>query len=204
MKYIITIGREYGSGGKEIGSRLAQRLDIPFYDKELLAVAAKESGIAENLFYENDESQQGSFIYSLMMGTYALGEGGRIYPELPLNHKIFIAQFEAIKKIAAQGPCVLVGRCADYVLRDKKNIINIFICGDMECKKNRVAKRLNISPEKAEEKIKKTDKKRSNYYNYNTESRWGKASNYDLCINSSKVGIEKAVDLIENYINSKE
>jgi len=203
VKYIITIGREYGSGGKEIGLNLANKLGIKCYDKELLTVASKESGINEDLFYANDEKQQGSFIYSLMMGTYALGEGGKIYPDLPLSHKIYLAQFDAIKKVASEGPCVIVGRCADYVLREKENVINIFITADKEFKVKRLSQRLSVGEAKAEDVMNKTDKKRANYYNFNTESRWGKASNYDLCINSSKVGLDKTVTLIENYIELK-
>lgn len=203
MKYIITIGREYGSGGKEIGQKLAEKIGVKCYDKELLSVASKESGIDENLFYANDEKQQGSFIYSLMMGTYAMGEGGKIYPELPLSHKMYIAQFDAIKKVADKGPCVLVGRCADYVLRERKNIINIFITADKEFKTKRLSERLSVGEAKAEDIMNKTDKKRANYYNFNTESRWGKAMNYDLCINSSKIGIDNTVNLIKNYIDLK-
>lgn len=203
MKYIITIGREYGSGGKEIGLKLAEKLGVKCYDKELLSVASKQSGISEDLFYANDEKHQGSFIYSLMMGTYAMGEGGKIYPDLPLSQKIFLAQFDAIKEIAKKGPCVIVGRCADYVLRDRQNVIKIFITADKDFKVKRLSEKLSVGEAKAENIMIKMDKKRASYYNYNTESRWGKASNYDLCINSSKVGIDKTVELITKYIEIK-
>lgn len=203
MKYIITIGREYGSGGKEIGIKLAEKLGVKCYDKELLALASKESGISEDLFYANDEKQQGSFIYSLMMGSYAMGEGGKIYPDLPLGHKIFLAQFDAIKKVADMGPCVIVGRCADYVLRERENIINVFITADMDFKVKRLSQSLSVGEAKATDIINKTDKKRASYYNFNTESRWGKARNYDICINSSKVGIDKTVELLLKYIELK-
>lgn len=203
MKYIITIGREYGSGGREIGYKLAEKLGVKCYDKELLKEAAKESGLSEDLFYQNDEKHQGSFIYSLMMGAYSMSDSGRITPDVPLSQKIFMAQFEAIKKIASQGPCVLVGRCSDYVLRDKKNLISIFITGDMDTKEKRIAERLEVGEEKAKEIIIKTDKKRASYYNFNTDMKWGKASNYDLCINSSKVGIDKSVEIIAQYISLK-
>lgn len=144
MNNIITIGRQYGSGGREIGRKVAEALDIPFYDKELIAYAAKQSGINEDLFYQNDETQPGSFIYSLVMGTYPLVEGNTIYPNLPMNHKVFLAQFEAIKEIAKKGPCVIVGRCADYVLQEHKNVINIFISADIEFRKKRIARNRKI------------------------------------------------------------
>ena len=110
MRSIVTISREFGSGGREIGKRLADKLNVPFYDKELLEMASKESGIARELFVKNDESYTNSFLYSLVMGTYPVSPDGRLNPELPLNHKIFLAQFETIKKLAEKGPCVIVGR----------------------------------------------------------------------------------------------
>ena len=170
MKSIITISREFGSGGREIGKKLSERLNIPFYDKELLEMASKQSGICEELFYRNDESHSNSLLYSLVMGTYPLSSDGKIHPNMPLNHKLFLAQFDTIKKIAEQGPCVIVGRCADKV-RDF---------------------------------IRKTDKNRANYYNYYSDMKWGEASNYDLCINSSQIGIEGAVDLMVTYIGVRE
>lgn len=117
MRSIITISREFGSGGREIGKKLADDLGIPFYDKELLEMASKESGICQELFVKNDESYTNSFLFSLVMGNYPVSADGRINPDMPLNHKIFLAQFETIKNIAKKGPCVIVGRCADYVLK---------------------------------------------------------------------------------------
>lgn len=203
MAYIITIGRQYGSGGREIGKKVAEALDIPFYDKELIAYAAKQSGINEDLFYQNDETQPGSFIYSLVMGTYPLVEGNTIYPNLPMNHKVFLAQFEAIKEIAKKGPCVIVGRCADYVLQEHKKLINIFISADMEFRKKRIAEMENINEKKLEDYIKKVDKKRSSHYKYYTSKKWGDVTNYDLCINSSSLGIDKTVELILDYVKMK-
>lgn len=203
MNNIITIGRQYGSGGREIGRKVAEALDIPFYDKELIAYAAKQSGINEDLFYQNDETQPGSFIYSLVMGTYPLVEGNTIYPNLPMNHKVFLAQFEAIKEIAKKGPCVIVGRCADYVLQEHKNVINIFISADIEFRKKRIAEMDNINEKKLEDYIKKVDKKRSNHYKYYTNKKWGDVTNYDLCINSSSLGIDKTVEFILDYVKMK-
>ncbi|MGN0602086.1 MAG: AAA family ATPase [Oscillospiraceae bacterium] len=204
MKNIITISREFGSGGREIGKRLADDLGIPFYDKELLEIASKESGICQEFFESNDESYTSSFLFSLVMGNYPVTADGRINPEMPLNHRLFLAQFDTIKKIAEDGPCVIVGRCADYILRENKNVINFFVMGNMSEKKKRILERYDIEKNKVEDFIRKTDKRRSHYYNYYTDMKWGEAKNYDLCINSSKTGIDGAVKLMKSYIEIKE
>ena len=204
MRSIITISREFGSGGREIGKLLADSLNIDFYDKELLEIASKKSGICEELFVKHDENYTNSFLYSLVMGSYPVGSDGRINTELPLNQKIFLAQFDVIRQLAEKGPCVIVGRCADYVLRNQDNVINFFISGDMLHKKRRILERYDIEKNKAEDFIRKTDKRRANYYNYYTDRKWGEAKNYDLCINSSKTGIEGAVQLMQDYIKIKE
>lgn len=204
MRSIITISREFGSGGREIGKKLADRFGVPFYDKELLEIASKESGIARELFVKNDESYTNSFLYSLVMGNYPVSPDGRLNPELPLNHKIFLAQFETIKKLAEKGPCVIVGRCADYVLKDEPNVVNFFVSGNMFEKKRRILERYDIEKNKVEDFIKKTDKRRASYYNYYTDMKWGEARHFDLCVNSSRSGIEGAVDLMYNYVGIKE
>lgn len=204
MDYIITIGREYGSGGNEIGELLAERLGIPFYNKKLIAIAASQSGISEDLFYQNDETQPGSFIYSLVMGTYPIIDGNTIYPDLPLNHKVFLAQFDAIKSIAKKGSCVIVGRCADYVLQDYPNLIRVFITADLDFRVKRAIEKDNIPSKKAEDYVKKIDKKRASHYRYYTEKKWGSASSYDICINSSKLGVDGTVNLLLDYIKGKQ
>lgn len=203
MKHIITISREFGSGGREIGKLLAEQLDIPFYDKELLEMASKESGICQELFESNDESYTNSFLYSLVMGNYPVSPEGRINPEMPLNHKLFLAQFDTIKKIAENGPCVIVGRCADYILKENTDVLNFFVMGNLLEKKKRILERYDIEKNKVEDFIKKTDKRRAHYYNFYTDMRWGEAKNYDLCINSSKTGIQGAVELMKSYIQIK-
>lgn len=203
MKSVITIGREFGSGGREIGSRLAELYGIPFYDKELLEESAKQSGICEELFVRHDESVSNSFLYSLVMGTYPMTADGRINPEMPLNHKIFLAQFNTIKKLAG-SPCVIVGRCADYVLQDNPNRVSVFITANMSEKKRRIAERYDIEKPKIEDFIKKTDKRRANYYEYYTDLKWGMANNFDLTLNSSTVGIEGAIKLISDFVSFKE
>lgn len=203
MKSVITIGREFGSGGREIGKRLAEKYGIPFYDKELLEQAARDSGICEELIVRHDESVTNSFLYSLVMGTYPMSADGRINPEIPLNQRIFLAQFDTIRKLGKQ-PCVIVGRCADYVLSDCENRISVFITGNMFEKKRRIGERYDIEKHKLEDFIRKTDKRRANYYEYYTDKKWGAAANYHLTINSSMVGIDGAVKLISDFIELRE
>ena len=201
---VITIGRQLGSGGREIGQMLAGKLGIKYYDKELLAAAAKESGLAQELFENHDEKPTNSFLYSLVMDTYSLGYSSGTFHELPLNHKIFLAQFDTIKKIAEEESCVIVGRCADYALADFKNCVKVFIHADMDYRIRRVAERHDLTPAKAREEILKTDKKRASYYNYYSRKKWGDARSYDLCVNSSSIGADAAVDTILAFARAKQ
>lgn len=203
-KSIITIGRQYGSGGRDIGLKLAEAFDIKCYDDELLDRAAKDSGICQELFQNHDEKPTNSFLYSLVMDTYSMGYASAALSGMPINHKIFLAQFNAIKKIADEGPCVMVGRCADYALEDYPNIISVFIYADMDKRIRRVAARHELTDAKAKEAIIKTDKQRASYYNYYTNKRWGDISSYDLCINSSVLGIDGTVDILRRFIEEKE
>ena len=200
---IITIGREYGSAGKEIGTVLADSLGIKCYDKELLAKAAKESGMCQEIFENHDEKPTNSFLYSLVMDTYSMGYSTSVFNDMPLNHKVFLAQFDAIKKLASEESCVIVGRCADYALEEFPNEISIFISADIEARIQRIMRIYSLTEDKARDVILKTDKKRANYYNYYSNKKWGEAKGYDLCINSAKVGVEGAVEIIENYIKTK-
>ena len=193
---IITIGRQYGSGGREIGEKLAQKLEIPFYDKELLERAANDSGICKELFENHDEKPTNSFLYSLVMDTYSFGYSSAAFTDMPINHKVFLAQFEAVKKLAAEGPCVMVGRCADYALSELSNCFSVFIHSDMESRIRRIAQKYGMKDNKARDAIQKTDKSRSSYYNYYTNKRWGDASSYHLSIDSGKLGIDKTVECI--------
>ena len=200
---IITIGRQLGSGGREIGQMLAKDLGIKYYDKELLTAAAKESGMAQELFENHDEKPTNSFLYSLVMDTYSLGYSSGTFNEMPLNHKIFLAQFDTIKKIADKEPCVIVGRCADYALADYPNCVKVFIHADIDYRIHRVAKRHDLTLAKAKDEVTKTDKKRASYYNYYTSKRWGEAAGYDLCLDSSVIGNENVVKVIEQFIEMK-
>ena len=134
------------------------------------------------------------------MDTYSMGYAGNTYTEMPINHKVFLAQFDAIKKIADEGPCVLVGRCADYALESYPNVVSIFIRADMEDRIRRVATRLDLTDAKAKDLINKTDKKRASYYNYYTNKKWGDAESYDICINSSKFGVDGCVKAIKDFL----
>ena len=199
---IITIGRKYGSAGRQIGQEVAKYFGIKCYDKELLEHAANDSGICKELFEHHDEKPTNSFLYSLVMDTYSFGYSSAGFTDMPMNHKIFLAQFEAIKKLASEGPCVMVGRCADYALRDLDNVVNVFLYADMEDRAARIAKKYNISESKAKDMIKKEDKARASYYNYYTSKRWGEMKGYDICINTSKYGIDKTIDLLYDIVNN--
>lgn len=200
---IITIGREFGSGGRQIGHKIADDLGIKLYDKEMLERAAKESGICEELFESHDEKPTNSFLYSLVMDTYSMSYNTNTYADMPINHKVFLAQFDAIKKIADEESCILVGRCADYALEDYDNAHKIFIYADMDDKIRRIARIYELTDAKAKELIVKTDKKRASYYNYYTNKKWADAQSYDLCLNSSKLGIEGTAKVIEDYIQDR-
>lgn len=200
---VITIGREFGSGGHEIGMKLAERLGIKCYDKELLELAAKESGLCEDLFASQDEKPTNSFLYSLVMDTYSLGYTSS-YMDMPINHKVFLAQFDTIKKLADEASCVIVGRCADYALEDYPNVVSVFITGDDKDKLKRLQELYKVDESKAKDIMIKTDKQRSNYYNYYSNKKWSDPRSYDLCINSSKVGADGAVDVIMNFAKVKQ
>lgn len=199
-KFIITIGRQFGSGGREIGEALAKKLNIPYYDKELISMAAKESGIDAEVFNHVDERATNSLLYSLSMGLYSFGNSFNTSADLPVNDRLYILQHQIIKKLADEGSCVIVGRCADYVLKDRENCVNIFIHANMDYRKKRAIEKHDIKPNKAEQIINKTDKIRANYYSFYSGQKWGLAQNYDLCIDSSKLTTDQAVALIESYV----
>lgn len=197
---VYTIGREFGSLGLVIGQKLAERLGVKCYDKELLQQAAKESGFCEEIFENHDEKPSNSFLYSLVMDTYSAGNyAAAPFLDMPLNHKVFLAQFDTIKKIAEEESCVIVGRCADYALSDHPDCINIFVRAEMEDRIRLISKRMDVTENKAKELILKNDKQRASYYNYYTSKKWGETSSYDLTINTSKISVDHAVDLILDF-----
>lgn len=199
-KKIITISREFGSGGRLIGKRLAEKLDVPYYDKELLERIAEESGFCKEMIEDAEKKAKNSFLYSLAsaMGT---GESG---PEsLSLNERFFLAQFDTIKKIADEGSCVIVGRCADYILRGMPEATNVFIYAEEADKINRAVQEYGVPADSVKKMMKDTDKARANYYNYHTGQKWGTPVNYHLSIDSGYIEIEDIVDLIIRYTDMK-
>lgn len=200
MNTVITIGRQFGSAGREIGEKLAKELNIPFYDKELLQRAAKESGYAEEMIQMHDERPTNSFLYNLVMDTYSFGYNSASMVDMPISQKIFLAQFDAIKKIAEEGPCVIVGRCADYALSSYPNCLNIFIHGQEQTKIKRIMEKYDLPYDKAKEMIIKKDKQRQSYYNYYSTKKWGRAECYDLSINSSLLGVDGTVKMLKEFI----
>lgn len=202
-KLIFTIGRECGSKGRIIGQKLAESLGIKCYDKELLTEAAKNSGLCKEVFETHDEKAAGSFLYSFVMDTYSMGYNTSSYMNMPINHKVFLAQFDTIKKLAAEESCVFVGRCADYALTDYPNKVTVFITGEEQDKIAHLMELHQVNASKAKDIMVKTDKNRSSYYNYYSGRKWGDARNYDLCINSSHIGIDNAVALISEFARMK-
>ncbi len=197
---IITISREYGSGGRIIGQKVSEKLGIPFYDNELINLAAERSGINEEYFKEVDTMPKSSIILTLSV----LSPSTEVYG-MPLNEKIFLAQSKVIREIAEEGPCVIVGRCADYVLENNPNVVNVFIHSPMP---NRVKRVKEVYGDKVhdniESYIKKIDRRRASYYSFFTDKSWGKANNYSLVLNSDQIGIDNCVDIIIDYINKKD
>lgn len=201
---VITIGRQCGSGGRKVGKKLAEVMGVQAYDKELLALAAKNSGLCEELFETHDEKPTNSFLYSLVMDTYSLGYTTSAYMDMPINHKVFLAQFDSIKKLADEESCVIVGRCADYALADYPNVISVFITANEEDKIASLMELHNVDAAKARDIMIKTDKKRSSYYNYYSSKKWGDAKSYDLCLNRSALGIDGCVKMILDFAAAKQ
>lgn len=198
---IITITRQFGSGGHDIGEALAKKLGIPFYDKELISIAAKESGICPEVFEAVDEKATNSLLYSLSVGLYSFGSGFTNTGELPVNDRLYILQHKIIKELAEKENFVVVGRCADYILKDKVNVVKVFIYADLETRINRAIERNDIENDRAKQAVIKADKNRANYYSFYSGKKWGQPENYDLCINSTDLSTEQAVDLILSYLD---
>ena len=196
-KIIITIARQFGSGGREIGEKIAQALGFPLIDKELIKDAASSGELNEDIIRSADESAANSLLYTLAMGSNVLGTTIHFGYKMPLNDKLCILQSEAIKKYAAEGSCVIIGRCADYVLREEENLFRIFIYGDIDHREARVLERHpEIKKSQVIDIISKTDKRRASYYNFYTGNKWGKFDNYDMAINSSTFGVDETARII--------
>lgn len=201
-KIIITIARQFGSGGREIGEKVAAALGVPLIDKELIKDAAAKSDFNEEVVRRADESAANSLLYTLAMGSNMLGAAVNFGYKMPISDKLFILQSDVIKSYASQGSCVIIGRCADYVLRGEPSLFRIFVYGDLDHRQARVMERHpELKPQQVVDVINKTDKRRASYYNFYTGNKWGKYDNYDMAINSSTFGIDETAKLIVAAVN---
>ncbi|MBQ7671370.1 MAG: cytidylate kinase-like family protein [Clostridia bacterium] len=197
-KLVITIGRQYGSGGRDVGHKVAEMIGSKCYDQDLIVMAAKKSGISEEALARADEQASSSLLYTLAMGA------SMIYTNttpmaVPINDALFIAQSEIIRELSETENCVIVGRCADYILKDHEKLVKVFVQGDMPERIARIMERAGIPESEAKDRIAKKDKKRANYYNYYTGGKWGKPDNYNLIVSTSKIGVDGAAKLIYEY-----
>lgn len=201
-KIILTIGRQFGSGGREVGQKLAKALGIAYYDKELMAVAAKESGLSEEFFEKADERASSGLSYAFTMGYSYMGMFTP-YNDILSNDGLFKFQSDAIRKLAAEQSCILVGRCADYILRDDPDCLSFFIHNNMENRIQRILEYQPVTVEQAKELMAKTDKSRAAYYNYYTNKEWGVASSYNFSIDVSVLGVDETVAFMKSFVERK-
>lgn len=201
MNKLVTISREYGSGGRYIGSMVAAKMNIPFYDKEIIDMAVEQSGLSREVIETSELRAKSSISYTLA-SAIAMGEGFS-GETMSINEKLFLAQSNVIRQIAERGEGVIVGRCADYILRDIPSVTNIFICAEMEDRINRCVNKYGDDPETVRNKIRDYDKARANYYNYHTSQKWGHYLNYNLSINSSYMKDDKIADLIVSFLKTR-
>lgn len=198
MNTIITIARQYGSGGREVGIKLAEFLGIKCYDRDLITMAAEKSGMSEEALGHVDEKAASSLLYTLVMGSNMYHSNVDQF-NVPINDKLFCIQSEIIREIAEKESCVIVGRCADYVLAEHPACVRAFVYSDFDARVKTVCARQNVSEGEARDLIIKNDKRRSNYYNYYTGHKWGRLENYDLSVSTEKIGIDGAAQLIADY-----
>ena len=202
MKHIIiNVGRQVGAGGQEIGRMLAKDFEAQYYDRELLNLAAKESGFSEKFFKQNDEKK--GFLRGLFNVQAPHIIGGSLYGSNFSQEGLFLFQSDAIRKAASEGSCVFLGRCADYILRDFENVVNVFITASMDFRVDVVSKVKQLDAEHARKLIEHVESRRAQYYNYYTGKRWGAAESYDLCIDASILGLEETEKLIADYIRKR-
>lgn len=197
MNHIITISRQHGSGGREIGELVAKTLGIPYYDNSIIQLAAEKSGFSEDHFRDYDKGATNSFLYSLVRGFQYHQNNTSTFS---LEDKVYETQTKVIRELADKGPCIIVGRCADYILSERPELVKLFIYGSLEKRAELLVAKDNIPLNEAISKIKTTDKRRQNYYNYHTDRKWGDAQNYNLCIDSSFCGTEKAAKIICDFL----
>lgn len=197
---IITIGRQYGSGGRRLAQMLSEHFNIPLYDKDLINRVSEETGIAGEFFKKVDEQPSDSF-FSMFLNSFSYGNSCNCEDSVLSGNSLFCMQSKVIRNIAAEGDCIFVGRCADYILRDRDGVLSIFVTADLEDRIKRVAEYEGISEQSAKDVIEKADKSRAAYYNFYTEKRWGRGSSYDICLNSSKISLEQCMDFITQILN---
>ena len=203
-KKIVTISRQYGSGGRYIGENLAKAMGVPCYDEKLIDMVAKESGFEQSFVAEKGERMTGSLLFNIASSLSFANNVFSTNNGVTLQDEIYFTQNRIIKELADKGPCVIVGRCADYILREREDCLNVFIFADNESKIERAEKYFNITREEAPAVLKKKDKARANHYKYYTDQEWGMASNYDLCLNSGLIGIEGCVKAIQQVLELTE
>jgi cytidylate kinase len=201
-KIVISIGRQFGSGGSEIGRKLANELNISYYDKELLAIAAQESGLCPEIFEKADEQESTGLSYAFSLGLSPLGMYVP-YDDILSNEKLFLLQSETIRNLSQKESCVIIGRCSDYILRDNPDCLSFFIHNTLDNRIKRIMKRENVTKARAKDLITKADKSRAAYYNYYTNKLWGIASSYNFSIDVSILGTEETVSLLKDVIIKK-
>ena len=198
--YVVTIARQYGSGGRDVGRLLSERTGLKFYDKDLITMAAQKSGMSSEALQKADEKAANSLLYTLALGSSIYNHGVE-HVNLPINDRLFVVQSEIIKELANSGEgAIIVGRCADYVLAGMENLVRVYITADFDYRVKSVMERHELSQNAARDLIVKTDKRRANYYSYYTGEKWGRADKYDLVISTDRIGLEGAVSLIQTYI----
>ena len=201
-KIIVTIGRQFGSGGREIGQKLAEMLGIAYYDKELMAMAAKDSGLCEEFFEKADERVSGNLSYAFSLGYSYMGAYAP-FNDILSNDGLFKLQSDTIRSLAEKQSCVMVGRCADYILRNEPSCVSVFIHNTAENRINRIMEYDKVTEQEAKDRMASIDKSRSSYYNYYTGKKWGHSASYDLCINSSLLGLEETEKFIVTFIKKR-
>lgn len=199
QKITITIGRQFGSGGSEIGQKLAKSLGFAYYDKELITITAKENGLCQEIFERNDERATSSFAYALStkFGTYNVNA----MSDYLSNERLFELQSRTIQQLAAEQSCVIIGRCADYILRESPCLVSFFISDNIQNRIRRISEQLNISEQDAQNKIKKMDKSRASFYNFFSDKKWGSAQSYNLCIDISVLGMDRSVEVMKRFVH---
>lgn len=194
---VITIARQYGSGGHEIGEKLAQQLGVKFYDRELLTLAAQKSGLNQALIENYDEMPVGSLLYTLSLTSYLSANNGIV--QIPVQHQVFLAQFDAIREATSRESCVIVGRCANYVLKNRPHCVHVFVHAGMPKRVARIMERMHLSEKEAITLVEKTDKKRAAFHNFYADTKWGNLEGYNLALDTSYITTDDAAEVIRNY-----